>query len=78
MLLVVSEADGCEDRWLELFGLSVLAGGAVALWVGVLIADPWLEDAATGAPTGATLLTQRVDRPPFRLIGAVQDFRLDQ
>ena len=78
LLIVVPEADGREDRRLELPGLSVPAGGAVALRVGAAIADPRPEDAATGVPTGAVPLSQRVDRPPFRLIGAVQDFRLDE
>jgi len=48
----------------------------VTIRVGAPIDNPRPVDATTGAPAGSAPSERTVQRPPFRLIGAVQDFRL--
>ncbi len=78
LVVVLPEGDGSEDRRLELDDLAVPAGGSVVLRVGAAIADPRPVDGATGAPAGGAPDDRLVVRPRFRLIGAVQDFRLKE
>ncbi|HKV08514.1 MAG TPA: carboxypeptidase regulatory-like domain-containing protein, partial [Thermoanaerobaculia bacterium] len=78
LFVIVPEADGREDRRLALSDLTVPAGGAIALRVGAKIANPRPVDAATGAAAGPAPSERTVERPPFRVIGAVQDFRLKE
>ena len=77
LLVIVPRADGREDRRLEVASLTVPAGGAVMLRVGGTIASPSLVD-GNGAPLSTSVASELVQRPPFRLIGAVQDFRLKE
>jgi len=78
LIVIVPSADGREDRRFELDNVTVPAGGSVALRVGAQIANPHPVDGTTGAPVGSSPTARTVDRPPFRLIGAVQDFRLKE
>lgn len=76
LLLVLPSADGVEDRRIEAGPVEVAAGGAVALRVGARVAEPRWSDLSTGAEIPAPIGSEVIERPPFRLIGAVQDFRL--
>ncbi|HXT22171.1 MAG TPA: hypothetical protein VN923_15565, partial [Thermoanaerobaculia bacterium] len=76
LLVVVPRADGREDRRLEV-DVTVPAGGTVALRVGADVASPALVDGA-GAPLPVAVGSAVVQRPSFRLIGAVQDFRMNE
>ncbi|MFL6203112.1 MAG: carboxypeptidase regulatory-like domain-containing protein, partial [Thermoanaerobaculia bacterium] len=81
LLILVPEADGREDRRLEFENLTIPAGGAVTVRVGAPVDDPRPVDAtnpANTAPAGSAPSERTVQRPPFRLIGAVQDFRLKE
>ncbi len=77
LLVVVPDADGSDDRRLEVTEVSVPAGGVVVLRVGAGVADPGLVDGA-GTPLSTSVSSSTVQRPPFRLIAAVQDFRMKE
>jgi len=78
LLLIVPGPDGTEDVRYEVSGLDVPPGGAVAVRIGSAIGDPRPVVLATGAPAAGFVSSDDVRRPPFRLIGAVQDFRIKE
>ncbi|HWM74328.1 MAG TPA: carboxypeptidase regulatory-like domain-containing protein, partial [Nocardioides sp.] len=78
LLLIVPGSDGTEDVRYEVSGLDVPPGGAVAVRIGSAIDDPRPVDLATNAPAAGSVSADDVQRPPFRLIGAVQDFRIKE
>ncbi|HEX5715043.1 MAG TPA: carboxypeptidase regulatory-like domain-containing protein, partial [Thermoanaerobaculia bacterium] len=78
LLLIVPGSDGTEDVRYEMSGLDVPPGGAVAVRIGSAIDDPRPVDLATNAPAAGSVSADDVQRPPFRLIGAVQDFRIKE
>jgi|GEM_PF-5747628 len=66
VVILPDDADPRSFRRLDLGQVDVAPGGSVHFSVG----------AAEPPPSGAS--ERRVDRPPFRVIGAAQDFRLNE
>ncbi len=83
VLVLPDDGDPRDFRRLDLGHVQVAPGDAVAVEAGISTPSPGQGGftsyhLATGAPAGGSAAQSPVDRPPFRLIGAVQDFRLKE
>ncbi len=83
VLVLPDDGDPRDFRRVDLGRVEVPAGAAVALHAGIATPSPAqggfaTYDLASGAPAGGSATQAAVARPPFRLIGAVQDFRLNE
>jgi hypothetical protein len=84
LVVVLPDDDDPRDfRRVDLGRVEVPPGGAVAVDAGMETPDPaYLGFGAyhlgSGAPAGGAATRQPVNRPPFRVVGSAQDFRLKE
>jgi hypothetical protein len=83
VLVLPDDADPRDFRHVDLGRVEVAPGGAVAVDAGMATPSPGQGGfaryhLATGAPAGAAASEQRIERPPFRIVGSAQDFRLNE